>query len=195
MKFTIDTSEQIKFQETDFYFFVNFVHRGDQIAILKPENFLFDLKSHLKRTQESDLAAIMKKDTGIQRKNLDEAIGEYLTHYGYSKTYNKMMRYHYRPEDTCMQAKIQVKQQLISNNFDLALRTLKQHKRYVRSPTKVMKLIRTAKLIKLIRQRAEKQKLVKYMTEEMKQYKDEKFEVIEKGTCSRIEIPFKVTLF
>ncbi len=153
---------------------------------------MFDLKGYLKKVQDSELTVIMRKNTGIERKALDEAIGEYLVHYGYNRTYNKMMRYHYRPEDNCMQAKTLIKQQLVSNNFDLALRTMKEHKRYVRSPNKIMKMIRMAKLIKLIRQRTDKKKIIKYLAEEMKQYKEDKFEVIENDTISRVEISFKV---
>lgn len=190
LKSNADTLEKVDFKD-NMYFFVSFSQQGDEISIRKPGDTKFNLKSYADRILPSLLSNALKREAKISKKCIGDAVGEYLLEYGYNRTYNKMMPLDSKPEGEWLMPKDKFRSLLLANNFDLALHSIKNLKKYARNRKKLLKTVRLLELVSLIRKQKPLKNVFDFMAKKMISYKGEKIELLDR-TGTVVEVDMKV---
>lgn len=191
--FTVDgeikyTLEKVEFKD-NMYFFVSFSQQGDEISVRKPGKTKFNIKSYADRILPSLLSSALKKDPKISKKNICDAVEEYLLEYGYNRTYNKMKHIEDKPEGEWLSSKEAIRKQLQANNFTLAISLTNSLKKYIRHKKRLIKTIRLLNLVCLIRKKKPLKDIFDFMSKSMISYKGEKLELFDRnGIASEVDM-------
>lgn len=174
------------------YFFVSFSQQGDEVIIKKAENLEFDLENYKEKHMPGLLSSILKKDSQISKKSISESIGEYLIEYGYNRTYNLMMNFDNKAEEPWLATKEEIRKQLIANNFEIALQTIKRAKKYIRNKQHILRTVRLLQLVYIIRKGGDLKAVFNFMSQALTKFKADKFEMMNRaGTVEEVDL--KVT--
>lgn len=174
------------------YFFINFSHQGDEVAIRTGSRTVFDYRAHLAKTQEQSLQVILRRDPGIDKTSFLNSLQQYLDAYGYDKTANKLFKGAQTcPPDPETILKAYLRRTLMSNLTDKACKLLLKHKNLVPDIPKVMKYIRCLQLLHILKQVVPAKELVEFMAANLARYKGQKIEILDRQG-QQIEVDIRV---
>ena len=171
------------------YLFVSFSDDGDEVSLKKAKDYDFDLQGYLDRVQKPVLSGILKSEAKLSTRAINDSIEEYLSEYGYNRTYNKMVKSKRRPEEPWLLIKDTIRKSLCGNNFTVALLKIEENKAFVRNEHKLIKTIRVLELLYLLRKKKPIKQVISFMSSYLGKYKADTLELLtNQGKVVEVEL-------